>query len=339
MSEPPPSSPDELPGRLEVTDVEGTDGVDETVAPRPPEADLRTGPSLPVEVLGTYVVGFAMGTADTVPGFSGGTVALVAGIYERLIANVRQGARALSLLIRGKLREGGRALGAIEWVFLVALLSGVGSAIVALASLIERQLEAAPVQMSALFLGLVIGATIVASAELRAPRPLHLGVGAAVAAVTFVALGFRGVAGGDPPLAFLFIAGAIAVCAMILPGVSGSLLLVLLGAYHVVIAAVSARDLVVLGVVAAGCVVGLASFSTLLNWLLRRYHDLVLAALLGLMAGSARVLWPWPSVTVGDPDLGAPVAEDVPLVLAIAIGGGLAVAVFGYLARRVTATR
>lgn len=329
-------------------DAAGVDGADgtreaaastEAVAARPPEADPRTGPSLPTEILGTYVVGFTMGAADTVPGFSGGTVALVAGIYERLIANVRQGARALSLLVRGRLRDGAQALGAVEWVFVVALLSGVGSAIVALASVLERQLETAPVQMSALFLGLVIGATIVASAELRAPRPLHLGVGAAVAVVTFVALGFRGVAGGDPSLAFLFVAGAVAVCAMILPGVSGSFLLLLFGVYHYVVSAVSARDVAVLAVFAAGCVVGLASFSTLLNWLLRRYHDLVLAGLLGLMAGSTRVLWPWPSVKVGDPDLGAPVADDVPLVLAIAIGGGLAVAVFGYVARRVTATR
>jgi putative membrane protein len=340
VSEPPPSSsPDELQGPLEVTDVTRSDDADGTVASRPAEAALRTGPSLPVEVLGTYVVGFAMGTADTVPGFSGGTVALVAGIYERLIANVRQGARALSLLARGKLRDGLRALGAIEWVFIVALLAGVLSAIVALAAVLERQLETAPVQMSALFLGLVIGATILASAELRAPRPLHLGVGAAVAVVTFVALGFRGIAGGDPSLAFLFAAGAVAICAMILPGISGSFLLLLFGVYHDVISAVSGRDVVVLAVFAAGCVVGLASFSTLLNWLLRRYHDLVLAALIGLMAGSARVLWPWPSVTVGDPDLGRPVAADVPLVLAITVGGGLAVAVFGSVARRVTATR
>ncbi|MEX1177366.1 MAG: DUF368 domain-containing protein [Nitriliruptor sp.] len=309
---------------------------DEVVAERAPEADRRATPFLPLDVAGTFVVGFAMGTADTVPGFSGGTVALVSGIYERLIANVRQGARAASLLVRGQLRETVRALGAIEWVFVVALLSGVLSAIISLASFLEGQLEAAPVRMSAIFLGLVLGATLVAVGELRAPAPRHALIGIAVAAVTFVALGARSSEAGDPSLLFLLVAGAVAICAMILPGVSGSFLLLLLGVYEYVIGAVSARDLAVLGVFAAGCVLGLAIFSTLLNWALREHHDGVLAALLGLMAGSARVLWPWPSATgVGDPTLGAPVAADVPLVAALVVGSAIAVAVFAVVARRV----
>jgi putative membrane protein len=309
---------------------------EEVVAPRPPEADRRATPSLPLDVAGTYVVGFAMGTADVVPGFSGGTVALVAGIYERLIANVRQGARAASLLVRGQLREFVRALGVVEWVFVVALLSGVLSAIVLLASVLERQLEAAPVTMSAIFLGLVIGATLVAVRELREPGVVHLGIGALVAVVTFAALGFRASEGGDPSLLFVVVAGSIAICAMILPGVSGSFLLLLLGVYEYVIGAVSDRDLVVLAVFAGGCVLGLAAFSTLLNWALREHHDVVLAALLGLMAGSARVLWPWPSAEgVGDPTLGAPVAADVPLVAAVVVGAIVAVVVFAAVARRV----
>jgi putative membrane protein len=313
---------------------------DEVVADRPVEAERGAGPSLPFDVAGTFVVGFAMGTADTVPGFSGGTVALVAGIYQRLIANVRQGARAASLLVRGQVREFLRALGVVEWVFVVTLLSGIGSAIVLLASFLERQLEAAPVTMSAVFLGLVIGATLVAVRELRAPRARHLVIGVAVAVVTFVALGFRAAEAGEPSLLFVLLAGSIAICAMILPGVSGSFLLLLLGVYEFVIGAVSGRDLVVLAVFAVGCVLGLAAFSTVLNWALREHHDVVLAGLLGLMAGSARVLWPWPSATgVGDPTLGAPVAGDVPLVAAIVVGGIVAVAVFAAVARRVTAAR
>jgi putative membrane protein len=309
---------------------------DETVVPRPPEASRRATPFLPLDVAGTYVVGFAMGTADTVPGFSGGTVALVAGIYERLIANVRQGARAASLLVRGQLRAAVRALGVVEWVFVVALLSGIGSAIVLLASFLERQLDQAPVRMSAIFLGLVIGATVVAVRELRQPSARHALIGAVVAVVTFVALGARPVAAGAPSLPFLLVAGAIAICAMILPGISGSFLLLLLGVYEYVIGAVSARDLAVLGVFAAGCVLGLASFSTLLNWALRHHHDAVLAALLGLMAGSARVLWPWPSATgVGDPTLGAPVTADVPVVAALVVGAIAAVVAFAAVARRI----
>lgn len=334
MSRPPTPDPD---AAVERDDVEGAP--EDVVVPRPPEADPRTTPVLPLDLLGTYAVGFAMGTADTVPGFSGGTVALVAGIYERLIANVRQGARALSLLLRGRLADGGRAVAAVEWGFVIALLAGVLSAILALASFLEYQLEAAPVRMSALFLGLIIGATIVAVGDLRAPTLRHLAIGAAVAVVTFASLGFRAVESGRPTLLFVFFAGAIAVCAMILPGISGSFLLVLLGIYESVIGAVSGRELPVLAALAAGAFVGLASFSTLLNWLLRRYHDVVLASLLGLMAGSARVLWPWPSTEgVGDPQLGAPVAEEALMVLGITVGAALAVGLFSFVARRVAAS-
>jgi putative membrane protein len=332
----PPSSEDDLRA---TPDGELT-APDDALAARPVEADPVDTPRTALGLVGTYAVGFTMGAADTVPGFSGGTVALVAGIYERLIANVRQGARALSLLARARFGDGVRALGAIEWGFVLALLGGVLSAVVALASFLHRQLEAEPVRMSAVFLGLVIGATVVASRELRQPEARHALVGLAVAVVTFAGLGLRAADATTPSLAFVFVAGAVAICAMILPGVSGSFLLLLLGAYEYVIGAVSTRDLVVLGVFAVGCLVGLSSFSTLLNWLLRRHHDLVLAALLGLMAGSARVLWPWPSTDgVGDPQLGAPVAGDVPAVAALGVGAALAVVAFGFLARRTVGAR
>lgn len=342
---PPPSSgrEDGPPPTGATADAEMTaDGQvhadDAAISARPVEADPRTGPRLPLDIIGTYVVGFAMGTADTVPGFSGGTVALVAGIYERLVANIRQGARALSLLARARLGDGVRALGAVEWGFLVALLAGVLSAIVALASFLEHQLEVAPVRMSALFLGLVLGATVVAVRELRTPTGRHLAIGVGVAAATFVLLGLRATDAADPTLVFVFLAGSVAVCAMILPGVSGSFLLVLLGVYEYAIGAVSSRDLLVLAVLAAGAVVGLASFSTLLNWLLRRYHDVVLAALIGLMAGSSRVLWPWPSTGgVADPRLGAPVADEALVALGLTVGAALAVGLFSVVARRVAA--
>jgi putative membrane protein len=312
-----------------------TDG--DVVAPRPPEAARAATPRLPLDLAGTYAVGFAMGSADLVPGFSGGTVALVAGIYHRLIANVRQGARTLSLALRGQLRDAGHAFGAIEWTFVVALLAGVGSAIVALASFLERQLQEQPVAMSAVFLGLVVGASIVAVGELRLPAPIHLLVGGVVAVITFLGLGLRSGSLSDPSLLLFFSAGAIAICAMILPGVSGSFLLLLLGMYEHVIGAVTSRDLVVLAVFAVGCVSGLAGFSTLLNWLLQRYHDLVLAALIGLMAGSSRVLWPWPSGVdgVGDTRLGAPVAAEVPLAGGLALIAVVAVVTVAWAARRI----
>jgi len=276
--------------------------------------DLSPAPR-PLQVL---LTGVAMGSADVVPGFSGGTVALVAGIYPRLIANIRASAHVVSLALRLRMRALPDALRALDWGFLLVLLTGLVGAAVTLASVLERLLETEPVTMSAVFLGLVLGAAVVARHQFRgaATRRLLLIV-LVSAAITAPLLGLRPAALDDPALIVLAAAAAIAVCAMILPGVSGAFLLLVLGVYEPVIAAVAARDLVVIGVVVGGAATGLLGFSTLLNWLLRRAHDVVLAVLIGLMVGSARVLWPWPSGTgVGDPTLGAP--EGPILVPAIA---------------------
>ena len=310
-----PGSADELP--LEAIVVE-----------RPVEAIVASDG--PLKVIGTVLSGFAMGTADVVPGFSGGTVALVVGIYERLVANVRQGARTLSLLLRGRPVDAWRGFLAIEWLFVGSLLIGIASAIIVLAGPLRALITERPIEMSAVFLGLVLGATIVASREFRAPSPWHVLIVAAAAAATFVGLGSTGGTVTDPTIPMFFGAGAIAICAMILPGVSGSFLLLLLGVYTPVLAAVEDRDLLVVLVFGLGAVTGLAAFSTLLNWLLSRYHDLVLAALLGLMVGSARVLWPWPSATgMGDPTLGAPQADTFFLATALALAAFALVWMFG----------
>jgi putative membrane protein len=310
---------------------------DDFFVPRPVEAMPETAPRGPLALLGTALVGFAMGTADVVPGFSGGTVALVAGIYERLIANVRQGARTLSLLLRGRTEPAWRALLAIEWPFIVTLLLGIGTAIVVLATTLRTLLTEQPVAMSAVFLGLVLGATVVAFRELRAPGAIHWVIMLLVAVLVFLGLGFRPGPLTDPSLPVLFVAGAVAVCAMILPGVSGSFLLLLLGVYQPVLDAVADRRFLTVAVVALGGVVGLASFSTLLNWALRRYHDLVLAALLGLMLGSVRILWPWPSDEgVGNPVLGAPEGNEWLLAAALALSAFAVVWMLGLLVTRTT---
>jgi len=157
---------------------------------------------------------------------------------------------------------------------------------------------------------------------------------AASALVTFLVLGVSPGVLVDPSLLVLAAGGAFAVCATVLPGVSGSFMLLLLGLYAPIIAAVAARDGLTLAAVAGGIVVGLASFSTLLNWLLEHHHDRVLAVLLGLMVGSVRVLWPWPAGTgVGDPALGAPDAQVVAASLA-ALAALLAVVALGALVER-----
>lgn len=249
--------------------------------------------------------GFAMGTADIIPGVSGGTVALVVGIYDRLIVNVRAGAGALRRLLTGDLREFTLALRSIEWVWIVSLLAGILAAIAVLSSLLERLLDERPIEMAALFLGLVAGAVWVVLRTIRQLDGVGIALIVGVGAGLFLLLGLRTdteVADDaaevvTEPLWAFFLAGAIAICAMILPGISGSFILVLLGMYTEVLGAVNDRDVASLGVFALGCVLGLALFSTLLNWLLDHYHSWVMAAMVGLMVGSTRVLWPWPNGT------------------------------------------
>jgi putative membrane protein len=272
----------------------------------------------------TFIRGFAMGAADIVPGVSGGTVALVFGIYRRLIEAIRLGSSAIGHLLKLDPTGAVDRLKQIEWTFLVPLLVGIGAAVVALSHLIETLLEERPVEMSGLFMGLVGGSVIIAWKLLErrdANRGLIL---LATAVVTFVLLGLRGGTTEDsvtqlasPSLLVFFGAGAIAICAMILPGVSGSFLLVTMGMYGAVLGAVNERDVLPLGLFLLGCVTGLAVFSQILHWALENHYDTVMAALIGLMLGSFRVLWPWPD-GVESTDLAAPATPVVvPALLAI----------------------
>lgn len=266
-----------------------------------------------------------MGTADLVPGVSGGTIALVLNIYPRLVGSIRAGSSALGALVRRDV-PGFRAwLRRVEWAFLVPLLVGILLAVFSLAHLLEVALANQPVVMAALFLGLVGGSVIVAWRLLTARDAGHVVIAAGVGALFFVILGL-GSDGGEvagqrasPALWAYFLAGAVAICAMILPGISGSFILVMLGMYGPLLAAVARLDLVPVAVFAVGAVLGLAVFSQILHWALERSYDTVVAALVGLLLGSVRVLWPWPdgveSVALGVPD------TQVALSAVVAIGG------------------
>ena len=236
-----------------------------------------------------------MGAADIVPGVSGGTIALVFGIYERLLANVGLGAKALGRLLKGDLSGFKDRLTAIDWLFIVPLGAGILVAIGLLSSIIERLLQERPEEMAGLFFGLVLGSIVVAWGLLSERSFNQLAVMLAVGVATFVLLGFQSGPAASPPLLAFLGAGAIAICAMILPGISGSFLLLMMGMYAAVLGAVHDRDVASLAVFAVGAVIGLALFSTALNWLLDHHHDTLLAALIGLMIGSLRVLWPWPN--------------------------------------------
>ncbi|MFV1961867.1 MAG: DUF368 domain-containing protein [Acidimicrobiia bacterium] len=272
------------------------------------------------QTLRLIVGGFFMGTADLVPGVSGGTIALVLGIYEQLVESIREASSALGSILKADSAGFKDHFSKVEWSFLVPLLAGILLAVVLLANFLERQLEERPVVIAGLFLGLVLGSIGIAWRLLRQSTWRHVVIAAIVGLVLFAALGFgEGQVRGDPSVLAFFGAGVLAICAMILPGISGSLILLMLGMYAPVLGAVTDREFGTITVFGLGAIVGLALFSQLLYWLLENYHDNVLAALIGLMAGSARILWPWPD-GVGSAELGAPGDDWLAVVIAAAIG-------------------
>lgn len=306
----------------------------------PPSRRKPVSSRRPAAYAGIALTGFAMGIAEVVPGFSGGTVALVAGVYERLIAVLRQGVRSAALAAQGRWRDARLALAEVEWPFAVVLGAGMLLALFTTASTLQGLIEDHPTEVSAVFLGLVLGAVSVAARRLWAPRAWHGAVVAAAAVLTFFGLAFSPAADADPGLLVIFVSVTIAVCAWILPGVSGSFLLLIMGVYGAVIQALSERDPVVIGVVALGCLVGLAAFSTFLNWLLLRAHDVVIAALIGLMLGSVRVLWPWPADEgIGSPQLEAPPGAESLLAASFGLAAFAAVLILGLVVSAVERRR
>ena len=243
--------------------------------------------------MGIFLRGMMMGAADIVPGVSGGTIAFITGIYDTLLGSIR----AVDLVFLRKLF----ALdirGAWEHVnggFLLALLLGIATSIFSLARLISWVLENHPVPLWAFFFGLILASALVLLRQVEtwtAPRLLCLLVGMAVA----LTIALSPMMSLDVGLAGVFLSGFLAICAMILPGISGSFILVLLGMYGTVLVAVKTLDLLFLAVFAVGAAAGLLCFSRLLYWLLHRYHQATMALLTGFLFGSLAVVWPWKRV-------------------------------------------
>ena len=243
-----------------------------------------------------FAQGLLMGSADVVPGVSGGTMALIVGIYERLIESVREGLSAPYYLVTGRMGETKRALAAVDWGLVVPLAVGVLTALAVASGIIPDLLERYPERSRGLFFGLIVASIAIPwqALDRRSWREAATAIGAAVLA--FVLVGLPALAPAtDPGWLRIFLSASVAICAMILPGVSGSFLLLALGMYEVTLEAVHDRDLGYVAVFAAGALVGLGLFSRLLTWLLAEKSDLTMAALVGLMAGSLRALWPWQS--------------------------------------------
>jgi putative membrane protein len=255
------------------------------------EHQFSTPPRGVREYLGLVARGFCMGSADVVPGVSGGTMAFILGIYEELIHSIRMIGQPVFVraLVGLRLAE---ALRLINFWFLVSVGGGILLAILTLARGIEWMLNNQPIYIWSFFFGLVLASVIVVARRIARWNALLLFALVAGAIAAWLIVGSVPV---ETPEAwwFYFLAGAVAICAMILPGISGAFILVLLGKYQAVLSAVNQRDLVTIAIVGAGAVVGLVTFAQVLGWLFRRFHDITVAVLTGLMLGSLRKVWPW----------------------------------------------
>ena len=276
--------------------------------------------------------GFVMGIAELIPGVSSGTFALVFGFYDRLITAVEGTIHGAIRVVRRRGQGFKDFLAGIDWEMLLPLGLGMVIAVFGFASFMEHQLDNNPLQVSAVFFGLVGGSIVVALGLVKRWTNELIAITASTSVIFAV---FLGLTSGDvlnPPLWAVFLAATVAICAMILPGISGSFVLLMLGMYEPTIDAVANRDLPYLGVFALGALIGLAGFSRALRWALTNHGDRTLAALIGLMIGSLRVLWPWPEGTESAA-LGAPDGY-VGICIALALIAFVLVAMIPWLARR-----
>ncbi|WP_412984332.1 DUF368 domain-containing protein [Pontimicrobium sp. IMCC45349] len=237
--------------------------------------------------------GLAMGAADVVPGVSGGTIAFISGIYEELITSLNN--INLSLLATLKKEGFSKAWTQLNGNFLLALFIGIGISVLSLAKALEWLLENQPILLWSFFFGLVLASILFVGKQIK-----KWGIATIISLIigAFVAYYITTIPTLDTNNSgwFLFLAGALAICAMILPGISGAFILVLLGAYGPVLEALNNRDFKTILIVGAGAIVGLLTFSKLLKWLFTKYHNLTLAILTGFILGSLNKIWPWKEV-------------------------------------------
>ncbi|WP_418114941.1 DUF368 domain-containing protein [Vibrio scophthalmi] len=240
--------------------------------------------------LTTFFKGLAMGAADVVPGVSGGTIAFITGIYDTLLESIR---RINPTVLGIWKREGFKAaFSHINGLFLIALFGGVFTSIATLAKLISWLLVTHPIPLWSFFFGLILVSVyhILKQVEQRTmSRAIFLLLGVAFAYCITILNPLQ----MEPTSINIVFAGAIAICAMILPGISGSFILLLIGMYAPVLGAVKSFDFTILSLFLTGCVVGLLSFSHVLSWLLKRFRDATLVFLTGLMIGTLPKIWPW----------------------------------------------
>lgn len=234
--------------------------------------------------------GVGMGAADVIPGVSGGTIAFISGIYEELIRSLKSiNFKSLKLLFTGQLTS---FFTAINGWFLLAVFGGVAISIFSLAQLMKWLLTNHPIPVWSFFFGLILVSAfyiLLSAGRLKLTSWVSFAAGIAIAWVITT------ISPATTPDAwwFIFIAGSIGICAMILPGISGAFILLLLGKYLFMITAISELNIPIILVFVAGAVTGLILFSNLLSWLLKNYHTVTISLLAGFMIGSLNKVWPW----------------------------------------------
>ena len=254
-----------------------------------------------IETILNFIRGSLIGIAELIPGISGGTIALITGVYKRIIDSAAEAVRGIVLLFgfsKTSLTKSATHFKAISWSLLIPMLIGMATAIFVAAGIVEPLLEQYPTVTKALFAGLI-------AASLFVPITLsgmgwkltHYLVLLVSASAAFAFTSIPRAADADPSFLVILISAAFAVCALVLPGISGSYLLLALGIYAPTLAAVNDRDFGYLGTFVLGAIIGLASFVSLLQWLLANKLKMTMVVMTGLMVGSLRALWPWQSET------------------------------------------
>ncbi len=237
-----------------------------------------------------FAKGLAMGGADVVPGVSGGTIAFISGIYEELIDSIKAiNIESLKVLLKGEAKEFWQQ---INGNFLVVLLLGIVISLKSLASLVTYLMENTPIQLWSFFLGLILISSIVILRQIK-----KWSFGAAMAGIVGVVVSYyltsMAPAQTNDSYLMVFLSGALSICAMILPGISGAFILLIIGKYQLVVGALSNLDFEIILVFIAGAATGILFFVRLISWLLHKYHNYAIAILAGFMMGSLNKIWPW----------------------------------------------
>lgn len=242
-----------------------------------------------------FLKGLAMGAANVIPGVSGGTVAFITGIYERLINALKNlDIEAVMLLLKGKLKA---FASKVDLGFLSVLFAGVFVSIFSLAKILEMAFLYHEVQTLAFFFGLIVASVFAVSRQISvASIPVILSFIAGAGIATGIA--FLPPAQSNDSFLYLMLCGVAAISSMILPGLSGSYVLLLMGNYVLVLRAISSFELSVLVPIALGCAIGLVVLSRVLSWLFKAYKDITIAVLAGFVAGSLLIIWPWKTTVV-----------------------------------------